>query len=346
MSGNNSYDVLTAPLSEKQITIIYDTALPRTAHRTWKLATVIIPLIIGVAIASLGARDIYAWLTMFIITASILTAGVFLAWWSDITLARKRAITQYRYQSFAADNQMVYLGTVREPEYNGVIFDIGQSRQISDQFRSIGHDSFEVANYQYVISSGKSSTTYKHGYIRIKLKRRIAHMLLDSKSNNMNIFGKSFTNLPAAMSKDQVLSLEGNFNDYFTLYAPKQYERDALYIFTPDLMALLIDNTQHFDVEVIDDDLYVYGEAFNMLDEATWQKIFAIISTVGAKTITQTDYYADEKVNDRQQNIVAPQGSRLRRGIPWAVVLLAIVVVLGMLGQMILHAIMYAMSSV
>ena len=40
-------------------------------------------------------------------------------------------------------------------------------------------------------------------------------------------------------TRTQVLSLEGDFDRYFTLYCPKEYERDALYVFTPDLMALL-----------------------------------------------------------------------------------------------------------
>lgn len=43
-----------------------------------------------------------------------------------------------------------------------------------------------------------------------------------------------------------MLSLEGDFDRYFTLYCPGDYERDALYVFTPDLLALLIDESRHF----------------------------------------------------------------------------------------------------
>jgi uncharacterized membrane protein len=90
-------------------------------------------------------------------------------------------------------------------------------------------------------------------------------------------------------------------------------------------------------VEVIDDQLFVYGKEFNFFDVATWQRIMAIITTVGAKTISQTDFYADEQIGDRTLDVVAAGGRRLRRGIPWSVV---VVVVFGLLmagAQLLVH---------
>ena len=52
---------------------------------------------------------------------------------------------------------------------------------------------------------------------------------------------------------DQKLTLGGEFDDKFTLYAPSDYGRDAFQIFAPDLMALFIDRLGTFDVEIIDD---------------------------------------------------------------------------------------------
>jgi hypothetical protein len=136
------------------------------------------------------------------------------------------------------------------------------------------------------------------------------------------------------MNKDQTLSLEGDFNEHFTLYAPKEYERDALYIFTPDLMALLIDNVSKFDVEVIDDQLFVYGSEFRLVDENVWRRIFAIITNVGQKTISQTDYYADERVGDRSVDVVAEPGRRLRQGLSWQVIVFAVLFIIGTAIQM------------
>lgn len=58
------------------------------------------------------------------------------------------------------------------------------------------------------------------------------------------------TGVAGLFARDQVLSLEGDFDRYFTPYCPKQYERDALSVFTPDLMALCIDEAAPFDIEI------------------------------------------------------------------------------------------------
>ena len=123
------------------------------------------------------------------------------------------------------------------------------------------------------------------------------------------------SNLPASFDKSQILSLEGDFDQYFTLYCPKAYERDALYVFTPDLMALLIDNAAPFDVEIVDDWMFVYSaKPFRSTEPAVYQRLFQIVDTVGAKTLSQTDRYVDENIGQFAANIVAPQGARLKRG--------------------------------
>ncbi|MEO7546479.1 MAG: hypothetical protein ABIT21_09370 [Terrimesophilobacter sp.] len=76
----------------------------------------------------------------------------------------------------------------------------------------------------------------------------VPNMILDAKSNNF-----LWTNLPQNFSRNQVLSLEGDFDKHFTLYCPKEYEHDALYVFTPDLMTRLIDHAAGYDVELVDD---------------------------------------------------------------------------------------------
>ncbi|MDQ2698207.1 MAG: hypothetical protein M3Y46_05380, partial [Actinomycetota bacterium] len=60
---------------------------------------------------------------------------------------------------------------------------------------------------------------------------------------------------------------------------------------------------------------------------AQLMRMLRIVDTVGAKTVDRTDYYADERIGNRQVNIVAPQGARLRRGISWASIVIPIVVV-------------------
>lgn len=234
-----------------------------------------------------------------------------------------------RLFEFAAANGMIYSPSDPSPDYPGAIFGIGDSRQSIDHVRSASGRFFDLGGYRYSTGSGKTRSTHTWGFLALALDRALPHMVLDSRANN-GLFGG--TNLPAVFAKNQVLSLEGDFDRHFTLYAPKEYETDALYVFTPDLMALLIDEAAPFDVEIIDRWMFVYSStALDALDPATYRRMFRIIDTVGATTVRHTDRYADDRVGDRAADVVAPQGRRLRHGVSIGAVLIVVVVVAGWL---------------
>jgi len=220
---------------------------------------------------------------------------------------------RYRMHRFAEANGLVYSPASGQPSYPGAIFSLGSSRTVTDHFRSASDRFLDYGNYRYTTGSGKNRTTHRWGFLALELDRALPHMVLDSKSNN-GLFGGS--NLPAVFSKDQVLSLEGDFDRWFTLYCPRQYERDALYVFTPDLMALLIDEAAPFDVEIVDRWMFVYSaRSLDMRQPAVHQRMLRIVDTVGGKTLSQTDRYRDERVESFAANAVAPQGRRLKRGV-------------------------------
>lgn len=235
-----------------------------------------------------------------------------------------------RIDRFARANGLVFSPADADPKYAGSIFQLGSGRRATEHLMSQAGRFFDMGNFQYTTSNGKESTTHTWGFMALKLDRRLPHMVLDAQANN-GFFG---SNLPASFDKSQILSLESDFDRYFTLYCPRQYERDALYVFTPDLMALLIDNAAPFDVEVIDDWMFVYAsQPFSMTWPGVYERLFRILQTVGAKTVTQTDRYADDRTAlPFAANIVAPPGTRLRRRIPVvAIVIVALVIVLPVL---------------
>lgn len=221
-----------------------------------------------------------------------------------------------RRTRFASLNQLVYSTGTRNPAYPGLIFSHGDARQTSDNYHRVGTPQFDLGNYRYTTGSGKEKKTHSWGYLALRLERRLPHMVLDARGNN-GLFGGS--TLPTSFRRNQVLSLEGDFDKHFTLYCPREYERDALYVFTPDLMALLIDESAAFDVEIVDDWMFVYSVEPLALDEAkTVHRMFRIIETVGAKTLRQTERYADERIGDGRIDLVAPRGRRLRKGNTFA----------------------------
>ncbi|MCI2956416.1 hypothetical protein MN032_01820 [Agromyces atrinae] len=155
------------------------------------------------------------------------------------------------------------------------------------------------------------------GYLAITLPRRLPHMVLDGRSNGRGMLVRP--------RRDQRLDLEGDFNSHFRLFVPKGYERDALYVFTPDLMALLIDETGDMDVEVRDDRLIVFRPGgFDLSNPATWQRFERIRETLGAKALTRTDRYVDERAAQPLGSVAAPgdvgaDGARLKTRLPWGV---------------------------
>jgi hypothetical protein len=229
-----------------------------------------------------------------------------------------------RMDRFARANGLSFSPLDADPDYPGAIFGIGDSRQAVDHVRSVEGRFFDFGNYRYTTGSGKNRSTRTWGFLAFHLDRRLPHMVLDSKANN-GFFG---SNLPATFDKQQILSLEGDFDRYFTLYCPQQYERDALYVFTPDLMALLIDEAAPFDVEIIDDWMFVYSNTgFPTGDYRPYARLVRIMDTVGAKTLTQTDRYGDERVGDFAANVVAPHGARLKRRVSVGAIIFTVIVV-------------------
>ena len=183
----------------------------------------------------------------------------------------------FRLDRFATANGMTYLPALPGPGLPGMIFNVGGSRISSDLVRGEQPRFVEFANYQYTTGSGKNRTTHRWGYVAIKLDAPLPNIVLDATSNN-SLFG---SNLPATFDRDQKLSLEGDFDQHLSLYCPEGYEQDALYLFTPDIMARFIDHAAALDVEIVDDWLFLYGKReFSGLDPATWAWLFSVVAAL------------------------------------------------------------------
>ncbi|WP_431278192.1 hypothetical protein [Leifsonia poae] len=228
-----------------------------------------------------------------------------------------------RLAQFARANGLAYSPVADAPGYAGAIFHEGSARRILDRLTATAGRYFDVGNYEYTTGSGKSRQVHRWGYLAVQLDRPMPHLLLDAKSNN-GLFGA--TNLPDVFARSQRLSLEGDFDRYFTLYCPAKYQRDALYFLTPDLMALFIDEAQAFDVEVVDDWMFVYSSApFRMTDASVVRRLFRILATVGAKSTDRAGRYSDDHAGAVPGQSIAPQGRRLRHSFPLLGIAIAVI---------------------
>lgn len=284
-------------------------------------AIVFLVFLLGVVAAFFAIGGAKAFMLLFLLSIVLFALIVFII---AILATSRQAL---RLQEFAARNGLSFTFK-KPPPTDGAIFSIGDSHEyltvVSGTYQKMP---FEFGNYHYSQGSGRNRQRYSWGVIEVKLTRKLPHILLDSRRNNP----LGFSNLPGIASS-QELTLEGNFNDYFTLYVPRGYERDALYFITPELMALFIDHGAGYDIEIIDDRLLIYNDRpFQLQTQSAVEHIFKLISLLGAETQENTTRYADARVGNRDANVVAQEGQRLKEvspvlGIIFVVVLFAVVI--------------------
>ena len=304
---------------------------------------VLVTTIVSMASTPGGSGIATVPLVIFGVVALVIAVGSVIGW-------RRARVTRYRLNRFAQANGMSYEGRVSSPALPGMIFSLGGSRMSTDLVRGTSPRFVEFGNYQYTVKRGKSSTTYRWGYVAVKLDVPLPNIVLDAKGNNG--FG---SNLPASFQKEQRLSLEGDFDEYFTLYCPEGYERDALYLFTPDIMARFIDNAAELDVEIVDDWMFLYTQRrVSTLDPATWAWLFGAVGALITK-LDQWERWRDERLllenptaaasaspaaSPRPSNArlpfaapagllspppgVAHEGRRLKRSFPWVPVVVLV----------------------
>lgn len=253
---------------------------------------VMLPILFTVVLGLAAAADSPAAAAIPLVLLVLVAAGVGTLIWMSV---RNGRVTRYRLHRFAQANGMTYEPRVDDPPLPGMIFRIGRSRMATDLVRGTRPRFVEFGNFQYTVQSGKNSTTYRWGYVAVKLDVPLPNIVLDAKGNNG--FG---SNLPASFQREQRLSLEGDFDQHFTLYCPAGYEQDALYLFTPDIMARFIDNAAELDVEIVDDWLFLYTpRKASTLDPATWAWLFGAVGAL----LTKFDQWA----RWRDDRLSAPQ---------------------------------------
>ncbi|QYF72388.1 hypothetical protein [Cryobacterium sp. PAMC25264] len=224
-----------------------------------------------------------------VIGGLLLIAGIVLAWFYVRTTARRGTPTRhYRLARFAAQNVLTYRPGPVSGAHITPWADRG-SLSLTRVMRTASRRPLEFANYELRTSPAGSRNTQFGGFCAVRLSTSLPHIILQARGGALF----SAATLPAS---SQRLSLEGNFDDYFTLYCPTEYERDALYLFTPDVMARLIDRVRGFDVEIIDDWLFfVTSRDVVTLNPATWQGLADATSALSDK-IGRWERWRDDRL--------------------------------------------------
>lgn len=308
------YRTLNEPVTDAQIRQYAAKDMAWINRRTVAVAGVLVwavltgPLVAGTIASGQG-------ITAELIAGFIILSGI--SWgvvWAVALGTKMQAQRTVRLKRFAEHNGAVFVQNIKDPGYAGMIFDAGHTRKLEE---SLAFDSgVELGNYSYVTGSGKNRSVQRYNFARISLSRNLPHLVLDAKSNNFFV-----SNLPSQFNASQRMSLEGDFDKYFSVYAPKGYERDALYVFTPDVMQVLVDQGKDFDMEIVGSELFVFRVGrLNLAAKGELEKMLMVINAISAELRDQTRRYQDERAVALQPGVVAEQGRRLKKGMNWVVV--------------------------
>lgn len=143
-------------------------------------------------------------------------------------------------------------------DVQGGLFQIGHSQRIEDVVSGKYQDMpIKIFNYYFTIGHGKNQRNYQYTVFEIEFNAVLPDMVLLRNSffsflNNIDIG-------PLTRGKEY-LSLEGDFDKYFHLYVPQDFEIEALQIFTPDIMVDFIDKFQSLNLEICGNKMYIFYE--------------------------------------------------------------------------------------
>lgn len=180
---------------------------------------------------------------------------------------------------------------LRGPGLPGLLFRAGENVVASEVIDATGSSTPFLAGGLIGKYANDSSIPrmLASSFVAIPLPREVPHIVL---------FGRGIGMLKLAgvgLGGSQRFSLEGDFDRSFTLYCPEGYERDALRIFAPDLMQLLVDTTQGCDVELVDNWMFVYSRPGRYRDSSALDGLVAVTERVQSKLHRQTATYRDER---------------------------------------------------
>lgn len=192
-----------------------------------------------------------------------------------------------RLVRFAEANGMTYLpGPMSDGHF-------GSARRFFDLtrvMRPAAAPGVEFGNHEIVTAGRREGAPRFGGYAMVRLAHEMPHIRVIARRG---VVRRALT-MMSRPEREQRLSLEGDFDRHFALYCPAGSERDALYLFTPDILAVLIDRVRGLDVEVVGDRLLLTSfDDVVTRDPERWRDVIEATTALVAKVDRWERWRAD-----------------------------------------------------
>ncbi|HSX07682.1 MAG TPA: hypothetical protein VLG11_02215 [Candidatus Saccharimonadales bacterium] len=281
------------------------------------LATLLVIFAIYKVVAAFQSRADQAEADIIVFTfVAIMVPSMLLAWFQVLRERYERALLG----DFAAANGFAFDKDGTVDKTYGTIFRLAGTPKVSDVITGT-YDGCDMRMFLYetTVETGRSSYTYRYTALELDVHGKLPELLLANKASTVMSM-----NLKANFGTKQKMSLEGDFNERFTLYAQPGNEMEALEVFAPDVMALAEDEAGKFSLEFVANRIYIYANGF-IRDERTLGAAFALAhSLVGKIRPLAARLQNDSAIAAPPVNLQAMNTETLK--IPgWIIILMCIV---------------------
>ena len=211
----------------------------------------------------------------------------------------------YLIEQFAKSLGYTYASRGDMTSVRGSLFSVGRSQVIKDVISGVDKNRpVRVFLYSYTVGGGKNSHTYNYTIFETAFGSNMPHILL----HNPWLFLEGST---STFSGTEHISLEGNFNTYFSLSVEKGFEMEAYEIFTPDFMEELIETSKTLGFEFSQNKLYIYMPKF-VNTKAELDSMFALSDKLCSQLEPVINSMRDD-VKDMEEEV--NQGTQQKTGI-------------------------------
>lgn len=228
----------------------------RLLSRSWVFAFGLLAIVFSTIAMQLHTPYPRAWGFLFIVgVASVISVTAYFG-----TRVRKEFMLGFAEASGYSFSESG--GALTKEDLCGALFDIGQSRKSRYVIRGeyLGSPLI-IFNYSYTTQEGKNTTYHKNTVLELVFDTNLPNIFLVGKWFQRNFSIKtSVENLEFA-SHPQKVPLTGGFDEQFKLYAPKDYEIEALQIFDTDILEMLSEFREeghNFAIELAENRLFIY----------------------------------------------------------------------------------------
>ena len=210
-------------------------------------------------------------LIFFIVIFPIVIIALFIAIvFYKISLSKKQ---QKTFAFFAASHKLAFTPENTSQSYKGSL-----KGELSNTISGTDLNTNRVISmfqYIYTTGSGSDSRVYYRTVLALTIKETNVHLFINSKVND--------TTEQVELKSSQRYTAESDFGKYFDIYSTENKQIESLSIFAPDAMSFVMAECGLYDIEIVNDTLYIY--TYDLLDTLQELEDFYTLGNILAKVI-------------------------------------------------------------